>query len=89
MKVLILSWHIDADMMSPIRDVKLTCLLNLSEEKYDGGDLFLFRDQEIKVEKFNPGCAVIFPSFTNHKVSKITSGKRSTLAIWMWGPKFR
>ena len=23
------SWHIDADMKSPIRDVKLTCLLNL------------------------------------------------------------
>ena len=64
-------------------------LLNLSEEKYDGGDLFLFRDQEIKVEKFDPGCAVIFPSFTNHRVSNITSGKRATLAIWMWGPKFR
>ena len=42
------SWHIDADMKSPIRDVKLTCLLNLSEEKYDGGDLFLFRDKEVK-----------------------------------------
>ena len=83
------SWHIDADMKSPIRDVKLTCLLNLSEEKYDGGDLYLFRDKEIKVEKFDPGCAVIFPSFTNHRVSKISSGKRSTLAIWMWGPKFR
>ena len=83
------SWHIDADMKSPIRDVKLTCLLNLSEEKYEGGDLFLFRDKEVKVEKFDPGSAVVFPSFTNHRVSKITSGKRATLAIWMWGPKFR
>ena len=83
------SWHIDADMKSPIRDVKLTCLLNLSEEKYDGGDLFLFRDKEVKVDRFDPGSAVIFPSFTNHRVSKITSGKRATLAIWMWGPKFR
>lgn len=83
------SWHIDADMKSPIRDVKLTCLLNLSEEKYNGGDLFLFRDKEIKVERFDPGSAVIFPSFTNHRVSKIISGKRATLAIWMWGPKFR
>ena len=83
------SWHIDADMKSPIRDVKLTCLLNLSENKYEGGDLFLFRDKEVKVENFDPGCAVVFPSFTNHRVSKITKGKRATLAIWMWGPKFR
>ena len=83
------SWHIDADMKSPIRDVKLTCLLNLSESKYEGGDLFLFRDKEVRVENFDPGCAVVFPSFTNHKVNKITKGKRATLAIWMWGPKFR
>ena len=83
------SWHIDADVKSPIRDIKLTCLLNLSEEKYVGGDLFLFRDKEVKIEKFDPGSAVVFPSFINHRVSKITSGKRATLAIWMWGPKFR
>ena len=83
------TWHIDATMQSPVRDIKLTCLLNCSEEKYDGGDLFLFRDGEVKIENFNPGCAVIFPSFTNHKVEKITSGSRATLAIWADGPKFR
>lgn len=83
------TWHIDATMQSPVRDIKLTCLLNCSEEKYDGGDLFLFRDGEVKIENFNPGCAVIFPSFTNHKVEKITSGSRATLALWMDGPKFR
>jgi PKHD-type hydroxylase len=83
------SWHIDADMQSPIRDIKLTCLLNLSEEEYVGGDLFLFRDKEVKIENFDPGSAVVFPSFINHRVSSITSGKRATLAIWMWGPKFR
>ena len=54
-----------------------------------GGDLFLFRDKEVKIEKFDPGSAVVFPSFINYRVSKITSGKRATLAIWMWGPKFR
>jgi len=72
-----------------VRDIKLTCLLNLSEEKYEGGDLFLFKDKEVKVEKFVPGSAVVFPSFINHKVNKIISGSRSTLSIWMWGPKFR
>ena len=28
-------------------------------------------------------------SFTNHKVEKVISGTRATLAIWMNGPKFR
>ncbi len=83
------TWHIDASMKSPTRDIKLTCLLNCSEENYEGGDLYLFRDGEVKVKNFNPGSAVVFPSFTNHKVEKITSGSRATLAIWIEGPKFR
>tara|TARA_E500000178_G_C16496653_1_gene519782 strand:- start:1 stop:540 length:540 start_codon:yes stop_codon:yes gene_type:complete len=83
------TWHIDATVRSPIKDIKLTCLLNCSEDDYQGGDLFLFRDKEVKVENFSPGSAVVFPSFINHKVEKITSGSRATLAIWMNGPKFR
>jgi len=83
------TWHIDADMNSPIKDIKLTCLLNLSEDTYQGGDLFLFRNKEIRVEKFDPGSVVVFPSFIDHRVEEITAGKRNTLAIWIEGPKFR
>ena len=83
------SWHMDGTIESPVRDIKLTCLLNCSEENYQGGDLFIFREGEKKVENFSPGSAVIFPSFTYHKVEKIVSGSRKTLAIWMDGPKFR
>ena len=46
------TWHIDASMQSPVRDIKLTCLLNCSEEKYEGGDLCLFRDGEVKIQNF-------------------------------------
>ena len=84
------TWHIDAVPRDPVRDIKLTALLNLSDETYDGGDLVLFRSKEIICNEFNtPGSAIIFPSFINHKVNKIISGKRYTLAIWMSGPKFR
>ena len=84
------SWHIDAVPQDPVRDIKLTALLNLSEDSYEGGELVLFRANEIICNEFNtPGSAVIFPSFINHKVNKITSGKRHTLAIWLSGPKFR
>ena len=84
------NWHIDAVPRDTVRDIKLTALLNLSEEDYKGGDLVLFRAKEIICTEFNnPGSAIIFPSFTNHKVNKIISGSRNTLAIWMSGPKFR
>ncbi len=83
------TWHMDATVRSPIRDIKLTCLLNCSDNDYKGGDLFLFRDKDVKVENFGPGSAVVFPSFISHKVEKIISGSRATLAIWMNGPKFR
>ena len=83
------TWHIDATVRSPIRDIKLTCLLNCSDNDYKGGDLFLFRDKDVKVENFGPGSAVVFPSFISHKVEKIISGSRATLAIWMNGPKFK
>ncbi len=84
------SWHIDAVPKDTVRDIKLTALLNLSEESYEGGELVLFRANEIICKEFNiPGSAVIFPAFTNHKVNKIVSGRRHSLAIWMSGPKFR
>ena len=83
------TWHMDATVRSPIRDIKLTCLLNCSDNDYKGGDLYLFRDKDVKVETFGPGSAVVFPSFISHKVEKIISGSRATLAIWMNGPKFR
>ena len=84
------SWHIDSSAKDPVRDIKLTALLNLSEENYEGGELLLFRGWEIICKEFNePGTAIIFPSFTNHKVTKITKGSRNTLALWMPVPKFR
>ena len=84
------SWHIDAVSRDPVRDIKLTALLNLSEEVYEGGELVLFKGGEIICEEFNtPGTGIIFPAFTNHKVNQIISGTRYSLAIWMSGPKFR
>ena len=84
------SWHIDAESNNPVRDVKLTAMINCSEEAYEGGELVLFKGVEVKCPDFEaPGSVIVFPSFTNHKVNKVISGVRKTLAIWMWGPKFR
>ena len=47
------TWHIDAVPRDPVRDIKLTALLNLSEEYYEGGDLVLFRSNEIICNEFS------------------------------------
>ena len=84
------NWHTDGEPNNPIRDIKLTCLLNLSEDSYEGGNLKLFDGKERSIDGFNKtGTAVVFPSFINHRVSKVISGSRNTLAIWWYGPKFR
>jgi len=84
------NWHFDGTEALDKKDIKLTCLLNCSEESCTGGDLSLFVNGEMKCKELDiPGTAIVFPSFINHKVSKLTSGSRKTLAIWMYGKKFR
>ena len=83
------TWHIDATMQSPVRDIKLTCLLNCSEESYEGGDLCLYRNKEVKIKDFNPGCAIVFPSFMWHRVTPVTSGTRYSLVMWNLGKPWR
>ena len=84
------NWHTDGEPSNPIRDIKLTCLLNLSETTYEGGNLKLFDGREVNIDAFNkPGAAVVFPSFINHKVTKLISGERYSLSIWWYGPKFK
>jgi|TARA_R100001530_G_scaffold123592_1_gene91561 PKHD-type hydroxylase len=84
------TWHVDMDKQAACVDIKLTALINLSETKVKGGDFLLFEGYESKATEFDqPGSMVIFPSFYNHKVTKISSGVRRTLAIFMYGPKWR
>ena len=83
-------WHIDASVDNTLSDIKLTCLLNCSDSPYEGGDLCLFSGKEYICKEFNsPGSIVVFPSFINHRVTKVKSGVRKSLSIWWSGPKFR
>ena len=75
----------DSDMY----DVKLTCLINLSLKKYEGGKLEYLNSiwREIK-ELEKPGSIVILKSHFHHRVTPVTSGERRTLANFMIGPRF-
>ena len=79
-------WHIDIEQEAKF-DMKLTCLLNLSEEPYEGGEFYMVNSNE-KV-KFDSGSGLLFNSLIAHKVTPITKGKRITLTYWAIGPSWR
>jgi len=80
-------WHIDANSTGTRTDMKLTCLLNLSEEAYEGGEFNLISRQG-KL-KFDSGEGLVVNSLIAHKVTPITKGKRITLTYWATGPLWK
>ena len=87
-------WHVDCNNYGSEEDIKLTCLLNISTEPYNGGRLHLSgldeEGQELIFKEFNkPGHALIFTSHRQHKVEPVTNGKRKTLSFWVKGPAWK
>jgi hypothetical protein len=80
------NWHIDADPRG-MQDIKLTCLLNLSEETYEGGEFYTITDNK-KIE-FTSGMGLILTSLIAHKVSPVTKGERISLTYGAYGPLWR
>jgi len=86
-------WHIDAGIKDAdesdviVSDMKLTCLLNLSEETYEGGEFYTINDN--KEHKFTSGMGLIINSLIAHKVTPVTKGERKTLTYWGIGPAWR
>jgi len=79
-------WHIDA-ISEKAYDIKLTCLLNLSEEPYEGGEFHLINSKE-KI-KFDSGMGLIFHSMIAHKVTPVTKGERTTLTYFGIGSSWK
>ena len=67
--------------------MKLTCLLNLSEEPYEGGEFYTIDNQE--EHKFTSGMGLVTTSLIAHKVTPVTKGERITLSYWAYGPSWR
>ena len=86
-------WHIDCNNFGDEEELKLTCLLNISTEPYDGGRFHLHgaaeEDKERLFKEFMPGHALLFTSYRFHKVEPVTNGKRKTLSYWVRGPAWR
>ena len=84
-------WHIDAEKKSHHIDTKLTCLLNISNEEYEGGKFHIVGvgEDNKNAYTFEPGSALVFNSLMAHKVDPVTKGKRQTLTYWAKGPAWR
>jgi len=80
-------WHVDSINDNLLIDMKLTCLLNLSEETYEGGEFYTISSNEEK--KFTTGMGLIINSLIAHKVTPVTKGERITLSYWAHGPAWR
>ena len=83
-------WHIDADHTKS-SDIKLTALINVSDNSFSGGDFYLLNSNiPLPVPELNnSGSMVIFNSFTLHKINPIKKGIRKTITIFVRGPAFK
>ena len=84
-------WHVDsASIEDPLVDIKFTVLINISDKKYTGGQFKMFNTNEFEATELNtPGNMIMFKSYINHRVEKVLTGERKTLALFIKGPAFR
>lgn len=83
------SWHSDKVLHQPY-DIKLTAILNISTESYEGGNFEIFLNGPTKIPELDsPGSLLIFPSFLQHRVTPVTNGKRTTISRWVNGPTLK
>lgn len=69
---------------------KLSVVIQLSKpEDYDGCRLHLHNEREFDPGHVQQGDMVIFPSWTVHRVTPITRGRRRALVSWVSGPPLR
>jgi len=79
-----------------VRKLSFSVSLNDKNLNYKGGDLQIFNriTHENKVdfatikELHSAGSIAVFPSAKDHRVTKITEGRRYSLVGWVHGPPF-
>lgn len=80
-------WH--TDVGPGMSNRKLSCVIQLSDPKdYEGGVLEINNGNIIQIPK-ERGLVCFFASFTLHRVTPVTSGKRTSLVSWISGPNFK
>jgi PKHD-type hydroxylase len=80
--------HIDSSVNIPVRKLSVSIQLTNPEE-YEGGELYLYLDEEGKAMDKAQGTLILFPSYTLHEVMPVTKGERNSLVSWVTGKPFK
>lgn len=79
------NWHTDNGTGLSTR--KLTAIIQLSDPAdYTGCELEITHVIDIPKTQ---GSVIIFPSYLPHRVTKLLSGNRNSLVVWVNGPPYR
>lgn len=80
--------HVDRTYSGLVR--KLSMSVQLSDpKKYKGGDLIIYEGDFARPTLRNQGSVIVFPSFMEHQVVKVTKGERYSLVGWVTGENFK
>lgn len=86
-------WHSDDLVLNTykkynnVRKLTISTPLNIGE--FEGGDFEIMLMNNRKKINFEPGNALIFPSFIEHRVLPVTKNTRYSLVAWISGPPWR
>jgi len=74
-----------------VRKISFTILLN---DEFEGGEFELEAGSPANPERIHTvdlkkGDAILFPSYTWHRVQPVTKGTRHSLVGWVRGPQWR
>lgn len=79
--------HVDSTANPITRKLSVVAMLSDPGE-YDGGTLTLDVGQPHAI-RLGRGDLIVLPSWTNHRVTPIERGERTTLVAHAYGPPFR
>lgn len=88
-------WHWDMFFESGLNDLTVTIQRKLSlvlvcKHCEEGGQLELIIGSNSSfIPDIKEGDAIVFPSFTMHRVTPVAKGMRKTLVAWLPGPDWR
>jgi PKHD-type hydroxylase len=80
--------HVDRIMNICVRKLSISIQLTNPEE-YEGGELYLYEDEEGTVMDKTQGTLILFPSYVLHEVMPVTKGERNSLVTWVTGKQFK
>tara|TARA_B100000035_G_C20927386_1_gene521357 strand:+ start:201 stop:770 length:570 start_codon:yes stop_codon:yes gene_type:complete len=88
-------WHVDSlvapELEETIRKISFTILLN---DDFEGGEFEIeagspTNDKRVHNLTLKKGDAILFPSYTWHRVKPVTKGMRHSLVGWVRGQQWR